>query len=168
MKVVQPQLSTTRECYVTALRKASRRMTALYDDALAPAGLRSTQYAILCELADGGPVTINGLARALVLDRSGLGHSLRPLQRDGLIQLDKDPADRRSVDVTLTEQGRQKYEQARALWQSAQDHVIAVLGTSVADQLRGQVNGIAEDERLTSLPSQNGNRSASGEFLRRG
>ena len=34
-------------CSATAMRKATRRMTQLYDDALAPAALRSTQYAIL-------------------------------------------------------------------------------------------------------------------------
>jgi DNA-binding MarR family transcriptional regulator len=149
--MVRPRVSTTQECYATALRKASRRLTALYDEALAPSGLRSTQYAILGELAGGDPVTINELARALVLDRSGLGHSLRPLRRDGLIRLDKDPTDRRSVQVTLTEQGRRRYEQACVLWRSAQDRVVAVLGTSVADRLRDQLNGAAEDDRLTSL-----------------
>jgi hypothetical protein len=40
-------------CSATAMRKATRRMTQLFDDALASAGLRSTQYAILEEgLAD--------------------------------------------------------------------------------------------------------------------
>jgi hypothetical protein len=38
------------QCSATAMRKATRRMTQLYDDALAPAGLRSTQYAIVDEL----------------------------------------------------------------------------------------------------------------------
>lgn len=150
--MVQPRVSTTRDCYATALRKASRRLTAFYDDALAPTGLRSTQYAILGELVDGDPVTINELAQALVLDRSGLGHSLRPLQRDGLIRLDRDATDRRSVNVTLTEEGRRRFEQALVLWRSAQDQVVAVLGTSVADRLRDQLNGVAEDDRLTSQP----------------
>jgi DNA-binding MarR family transcriptional regulator len=151
-KMVQPRASATRECYATALRKASRRLTALYDDTLAPSGLRSTQYAILGELIDGEPVTISELARALVLDRSGLGHSLRPLQRDGLVRLDKDAIDRRSVNVTITEEGRRRFEQVLVLWRSAQDRVVAVLGTSVADQLRDQLNGIAEDDRLLSQP----------------
>ena len=38
------------ECFVGAARKASRRLTQFYDDALAPCGLRSTQYSILSEL----------------------------------------------------------------------------------------------------------------------
>jgi DNA-binding MarR family transcriptional regulator len=144
----QSRPSATWNCYATAVRKASRRLTALYDDVLAPAGLRSTQYAILQELAAGGSLTINELARVLVLDRSGLGHSLRPLQRDGLITLGPSPTDRRSVLVTLTEQGRRQYEQASTLWRAAQDQIEAVLGTAVANQLREQLNEIAEDDGL--------------------
>ena len=143
-----PSTSATRECYATALRKASRRLTALYDELLAPAGLRSTQFAILGELVAGDPVTINELAHALVLDRSGLGHSLRPLRRDGLIQLDQDAADRRSVNVTLTDEGRRRFEQAHVLWRSAQDRVAEVLGAAVADELRAQLSAVAGDERL--------------------
>jgi DNA-binding MarR family transcriptional regulator len=140
----------TRACYATALRKASRRLTQLYDDALAPAGLRSTQYAILGELAGGGPgpVTLNELARALVLDRSGLGHSLRPLQRDGLIRLDKGTDDRRSTHVVLTAKGRRRYKRAFPLWQQAQDLVAAVIGQPGADELRSQLIDIAADDRL--------------------
>lgn len=83
-----------------------------------------------------------------MLDRSGLGHSVRPLQRDGLVSLDQDATDRRSVNVTLTDEGRRRFAQARVLWQSAQDRVAAVLGASVADELRDQLNELAEDHRL--------------------
>lgn len=147
--MLRSQGSAARECYATALRKASRRLTALYAETLAPSGLRSTQYAILSELANG-PVSINELAGALVLDRSGLGHSLRPLQRDGLLQLDKDPADRRSVQVTLTDDGRRRFEQARELWLTAQDQVESVLGASVADALRDKMNDIAANDELVA------------------
>ena len=140
----------TRACYATSLRKASRRLTQFYDDALAPAGLRSTQYAILGELAGAGlgPVTLNQLARALVLDRSGLGHSLRPLQRDGLIRLDKGTDDRRSTHVVLTPEGRRRYKRAFPRWQQAQDRVAAIIGQPAANELRSQLIDIAADDRL--------------------
>jgi DNA-binding MarR family transcriptional regulator len=147
--MTQARPSATRECYATTLRKASRRLTALYDEALAPSGLRSTQYAILRELVVGEPLTVNELARLLVLDRSGLGHSLRPLQRDGLIELGRSVTDRRSVQVSLTDQGRRRFQKASELWRSAQSRVVDALGTSLALQLREQLNGIAEDERLS-------------------
>ncbi len=46
-------------CSATAMRKAMRRMTQLYAKALAAAGLRTTQYAIIQELqrqADAAPI----------------------------------------------------------------------------------------------------------------
>ena len=49
------RVPVTRNCYATALRKASRRVSGLYDEILAPTGLRSTQFAILGELTDGVP-----------------------------------------------------------------------------------------------------------------
>lgn len=142
--------SPTRACYATALRKASRRITALYDEALAPVGLRSTQHAILVELAAAGPSTINELARSLVLDRSGLGHTLRPLQRDGLIRLDRSSADRRSVEVSLTRAGHQRLGEAAELWRSAQDRVEAAFGVSDIGELRGQLIELAENEYLNA------------------
>ena len=144
----QGRAARTRVCYATALRKASRRLTALYDEALAPAGLRSTQYAILVELADRGPLTINELARSLVLDRSGLGHSLRPLERDGLIHLTRGSVDRRSVAVDLSAEGRDRLKQAAVLWRSAQQRVSDALGPETAGDLRDQLTRIAENEHL--------------------
>ena len=37
-------------CNCTAMRKASRRVSQMYDAALAPAGLKATQFAILSEI----------------------------------------------------------------------------------------------------------------------
>ena len=54
------RLPATRECYNTALRKAARRVTALYDEILAPSGLRSTQSAILAELVQNAPTAWAG------------------------------------------------------------------------------------------------------------
>ena len=84
------------ECFVGAARKASRRLTQFYDDALEPCGLRSTQYSILSELARfAGPPTLAELASALVSDRSAVGHNLRPLIRDGYLALEPGAEDRR-------------------------------------------------------------------------
>jgi DNA-binding MarR family transcriptional regulator len=143
--------SASTECYGTALRKASRRVTALYDEALAPTGLRSTQFAILAEIfdRDEGPPTLNQLAEDLVLDRSGLGHSLRPLEREGLIRLEKSSCDRRSTLVALTEQGRKRYAQALTLWQKAQDRYAAALGETRANELRRRLIEIGHDDQLT-------------------
>ena len=141
-------VSITRDCYATAMRKASRRLTQLYDEALAPAGLRSTQYAILGELTDpvAEPPTLNQLADVLVMDRSGLGHTLRPLERDGLIRLEKSTVDRRVTRVVLTPLGRRRFDEAFPLWQRAQRTFAATRGKDDADELRSTLLAIAHDE----------------------
>jgi DNA-binding MarR family transcriptional regulator len=143
--------SARSECYGTALRKASRRVTALYDETLAPSGLRSTQFAILAEIIDrdDGPPTLNQLADDLVLDRSGLGHSLRPLEREGLIRLEKSSGDRRSTLVALTDQGRERYAYALTLWQRAQDRYASAVGETRANELRRRLIEIGHDDQLT-------------------
>ena len=42
-------------CNCTALRKASRRISQLYDTALAPSGLKTTQRAILAQIGRSEP-----------------------------------------------------------------------------------------------------------------
>ncbi|HWO64910.1 MAG TPA: MarR family winged helix-turn-helix transcriptional regulator [Umezawaea sp.] len=144
------RVSGAPNCYVTSMRKASRRLTQLYDDALAPSGLRSTQFSILAELSEPtqAPPTMGELAEVLVLDRSGLGHSLRPLEREGLIAFEVNPDDRRSRIVVLTEAGRDRYRQAHELWKSAQERYREVTGAAEADELRGRLQAIAHDDRL--------------------
>ena len=140
-------------CNATAIRKASRRMTALYDAALEPCGLRSTQYAILNELQRRGAraPTMRELALTLVMDRSALGHNVRPLERDGLVALEAGAADRRRRHVVITSAGKAKWRTAQRLWQSAQDRFETIFGPENAAALRRSLTAIAADERLISL-----------------
>src|SRR5450755_4711403 len=84
---VAASLPAENLCNVTALRKATRHVSQLYDAMLAPTGLRSTQRAILVHVARYGSPTMGELATALVLDRSALNHNLKPLERDGLLRI---------------------------------------------------------------------------------
>jgi DNA-binding MarR family transcriptional regulator len=140
-------------CCATALRQASRRLTQLYDEALAPSGLRSTQLAILSALPQGGKEgpTLSDLARALVLDRSALGHNLRPLERDGLIRIEAGRDDRRQRRVYLTPQGRRACKTAGKLWSVAQQRFLSVFGAERASLLRDALIEIAHDDRLASV-----------------
>lgn len=140
-------------CNATALRQASRRLTQLYDAALEPCGLRSTQLAILSELAHWStdPPTLAELADALAIDRSSLGHNLRPLEREGLVVLGESAVDGRRRHIALTPKGKAKWREAVRLWQVAQDRFEQVFGRSEAAALRATLLGIAHHERLASL-----------------
>jgi len=140
-------------CFATAARKASRRLTQFYDDAMEGCGLRSTQYAILAQvdLRADAPPTLAVLADALVIDRSALGHNLRPLERDGLIALVEGKEDRRQRHVVLTQKGKARYREGRALWEAAQTRFTEVFGAEEGAALRASLLRVAYDERLGAL-----------------
>src|ERR1700722_8931198 len=94
-------------CNAGAFLKAARRISLIYGQALAPTGLKITQYGILSAINARGAAlpTMHELAEELVIDRSTLGQNLRPLERAGLIAILTDPADRRNRLIALTKRG---------------------------------------------------------------
>jgi len=142
-------------CSATLLRKASRHLSSLYDAALATTGLTTTQYALLVEIdrRRGAPPTLTELAEAMVMDRSGLGHGLRPLQRDGLVELVGDDLDRRRRQIVLTAKGVGRREAAAAHWAKAESHFASTLPEEEAAEFRRRLISIARDERLATLPA---------------
>jgi DNA-binding MarR family transcriptional regulator len=115
--------------------------------------LRTTQFAILSELERRAnePPTMGELADALVMDRSALGHNLRPLERDGLIALEEGEEDRRQRRVVLTARGKTRRKEAKRLWQKAQVRFDEVFGEAEAADLRATLLGIAYNGRLATL-----------------
>ena len=138
-----PGTAPSTSCNCQALRQAARRVSALYDAALAPYGLRVSQYAVLGRLQADGPRGIQALADALVMDRTTLGRALRPLERDGLVRLARDPADARQCRLTLTTHGRERLAQARPAWATAQACFEQGFGAGRAARLRADLAGAA-------------------------
>ena len=142
-------------CTCGSLRKASRRVSQFYDTALAPLGIKSTQYSILSEVARGsaeGPVTMRELATSMVMDRSTLGHNLKPLERDDLVSLRSSTDDRRKRYVELTRKGKSTLQRARRLWRQAEGRFERIFGKEPAAELRAVLLSIAGNKELNSLP----------------
>jgi DNA-binding MarR family transcriptional regulator len=141
MSDVEPEL-----CNCGALRQAARRVTKLYDDALSPIGLGVNQFSILARLSLVGPSTIQNLARLLVMDRSTLGHLLRPLEKRGLIKLEVSEQDRRSRMVALTQLGKAVVAKALPRWALAQRRFESTFGKEAALEFRTVLKEIATAE----------------------
>jgi len=156
MPKIQKTILSDSPCVALATRKASRRLSQLFDSALAPAGLRSTQYAILSALErrSKAPPTIVELAEALVMDRSALGHNLRPLERDGLVALESTVKDLRRRHVVMTATGRSRHNEASKLWKRAHDRLERVIGKARAMKLRAALLEIAYAEYLGRVPER--------------
>jgi DNA-binding MarR family transcriptional regulator len=132
-------------CNCLSLRQATRRVTQLYDQALAPVGLRATQFSLLLQTEALGPIALQPLAEVMVMDRATLGHNVRPLLGRGLVQLEVG-RDRRSRELSITQAGRDLLVEARALWRQAQDAFETEMGRDTASALRGLLHRVASTE----------------------
>ena len=132
-------------CNCLSLRQATRRVTQLYDQAVAPLGLRATQVSLLRVIDRFGTTTLNPLAEAMVMDRATLGHNVRPLQARGLVRLAVGK-DRRSREVSLTRKGRATLAEGWKLWRKAQNAFERELGADTAAALRGLLHRVSATE----------------------
>ncbi|HEX4883834.1 MAG TPA: MarR family winged helix-turn-helix transcriptional regulator [Casimicrobiaceae bacterium] len=111
-------------------------MTQLYDDALAPAQLSVSQFALLGTLARDGRSRISSLARALLLDRTALSRTLGPLVARRLVDV-APGADARTREVALTAGGRQALAAAQPHWRGVQARLAERIGSDRLDALYG-------------------------------
>jgi DNA-binding MarR family transcriptional regulator len=114
-------------CTCGNLRTTARVITQLYDEFLQPSGLLVTQFKLLGALAAHGSIALSPLADLLALDPTTLARNLKPLERDGLVDISVGE-DRRTRMVRLTEQGQDALSKALPLWEEAQAWVIGQIG----------------------------------------
>jgi DNA-binding MarR family transcriptional regulator len=108
--------------------------------------LRTTQYSILAKLKRLGPLTINALAKATVMDRTTLGRNILPLERDGLIRIEQGASDRRAKELHLTTAGEKRLKAARPAWLKAQATFESSFGPKRAETLRASLRALMATE----------------------
>jgi DNA-binding MarR family transcriptional regulator len=144
----------TRDCNNSMLRRASRMLGQLYDDALSPSGLKATQHGLLAQILMMDDPTLRELAEEIVMDLSALGHTLKPLIRDGYVALVPDKKDGRVKHATLTKAGKRKLEQTIKLWSEAQRRFEAVFGEKRAASLRDILEELSSETFRQSYKSR--------------
>jgi len=115
-------------CAVFHTRQAARAVTAYFDAALQPSGLRATQLTLLVAVRQGDGATISALAAALGMDRTTLARDLRLLEQAGLVAIGVG-RDRRARVVLLTPRGDQAMARSLPLWAVAQQRFEERIGT---------------------------------------
>lgn len=123
------------QCYCAVLRGAARKVTAMYDDALAPVGVTIAQFRLL-RLVERAPdpLSLTELGRVAELDRSTIGRNVKLLQRMDLVRI-VPGGDQREATVMLEEAGRLTLRDATPLWHGAQRRIEAALGPETALRL---------------------------------
>lgn len=133
-------------CACFNFRKASRVVTQLFDEALAPCGLRSTQVVILLAVHVNTELTAAQLADALVTDRSTLTRNLGPLVKRRLVRM-ATGQDRRTRLISLTPSGEEVLAKAVPLWEVAQTRFVENMGGARWKKMLGDLNAAVDAAR---------------------
>ena len=120
---ISTAIEIAQQCVCFNLRKTTRTITLLYDQALRPCGLRTTQFLLLTEIKVSAPITIKPLARRMSMHRTALARNLKLLEKRKLVKIEPGH-DRRERFIHLTIRGQKSLNRAYPFWQRAQ-HKIA-------------------------------------------
>jgi len=107
-----------------------------FNDAMAPLGLRTRQYAVLAHIAEHGDSSQRRIAEALDLDPSTVVALVDDLAAAGWAERKQDPQDRRTRLIGATAAGRRVLQSASG--------IVGALGTDL-------VAPLSADERETLL-----------------
>ncbi len=98
-------------------------------------GLTGPQLWALWELNRRGPQSLKGLSARMHLDPSTVTGVVDRLARRGLVSRETDPADRRRVVLSLTQEGRSTVKAAPHPAQGQLIHALQVMNATQVDQL---------------------------------
>jgi DNA-binding MarR family transcriptional regulator len=117
----------TLPCLCANVRRASRVLTQLYDDAMRPLGSRMTQFSILQALSLTGPKLQGDLAEFLALDHTTLTRAVQLLRRQGWVKASRGK-DGRERCLSLSKAGEGELERLQPAWKAVQKEVHSMLG----------------------------------------
>ncbi len=145
MSVLVP-FETTLEvrdtCLCLSTQRAARALARRFDKALRPVGLTNGQFSLLMSLNRPRPPGMRPVSKLLAMDRTTLTAALKPLQRQGYVEIETDPDDRRGRLLVLTGRGRETLAAAVPIWRAT--HVLVEAGLPFdAHDLRTALQALA-------------------------
>ena len=114
-------------CLCASLRRTTRAVTHLYEEAFRPLGLRATQFTILQALERTGEITQGELGELLATDSTTLTRTLHIMRRNGWVT-ERPGDDRRERRLRLAKGGRALLVRATPAWEELQSRLAQKLG----------------------------------------
>jgi DNA-binding MarR family transcriptional regulator len=121
-----PEVVIAAECIAVRLRSLNRAITAIYDDALRPHGLRVGQLNLLVAVARMGTARAGDLCRVLRMDKSTLSRDVEIMRRNGWVEVEEDTG--RTRPLRIAPAGRDLLERILPAWRQAQQRARTLLG----------------------------------------
>lgn len=130
-----------------SFRRTARALTQMYEAALRPVGLRSTQFTILQALLLAGEVSQGRLGEMLAMDSTSLTRTLAIMQRAGWVS-EQRGEDRRERRIGLSSAGKAKLEGAWPVWEKVQTRLRRRLGKQKWESLLQLTNHVTEIAKI--------------------
>ena len=126
-------------CLCLHVQRAARALARRFDVALRPAGLTSGQFSLLMSLNRPQPPTMGQVASLLAMDRTTLTANLKPLERQGYVEVRSGETDKRQRVLALTPAGRATLAAAVPIWLATHRAIEGLLGEASPDRLRADL-----------------------------
>jgi DNA-binding MarR family transcriptional regulator len=128
--------------YLLALVR--RRALDLIEPELAPLGLTAVQAIVILGIASG-TTTAAGFSRLLQHDPGAMTRVVDRLEKAGYLRRVRNPGDRRSSQLELTDAGRKALPKLRGAAVKVFNHMLRHFSNAEAKQLIGYLKRLAED-----------------------
>ncbi|MCZ6634001.1 MAG: MarR family winged helix-turn-helix transcriptional regulator [bacterium] len=133
-------------CIADKLRLLNRVITSLYDDALSPIGITTSQMNILVVVAKYGEASPGQVGTWLSIEKSTLSRNVRLLRQNGW--LDAIPGSGRSHTLRVTAKGAEILNKGLPLWERAQNKARSILGDSGVKEMARIADVVRREGRL--------------------
>lgn len=130
-------------CLCLHVQRTARALARRFDEVLRPVGLTNWQFSLLMSLNRPQPATMGSVARLLAMDRTTLTAALKTLERRGLVLVARDPDDRRSRRLSLTDEGLAALAAAVPIWEQTHEELEALLDGGKTVDAAGLRQGLA-------------------------
>lgn len=122
------------QCVVGRMRMANRAVSAIYDEALRPHGLKASQMNLLVAIGCHGDASPSDLCQALQIEKSTLSRNLERMRNSGWL-LCSAGDDARSLLWRLSAAGKRLFEAVLPDWSKAQEKAKQLLGPVLVAEL---------------------------------
>ena len=123
-------------CLCLHVQRAARALARRFDDALRPVGLTNGQFSLMMSLNRPVPPPMKPVAELLAMDQTTLTAALKPLQRQGWVEIIVNPDDRRERLLQLTPEGKAILAAAVPIWKATHLDIEKRLVNGNGDEVR--------------------------------
>jgi DNA-binding MarR family transcriptional regulator len=123
-----------------SIRKLERKLGVLEESELSCCNISLAQCHALVEIGRAKAISLNELAEMLNLENSTMSRTVSNLVNSGYVKRDIDATDRRYLTISLTESGRDLFNQIEASMGSYYQDIFSRIAESKRDQVIESLN----------------------------